>query len=153
MEVNEALFQLNGRCGYVLKPDRLAVNPTRLNIRIISGQQLQRSTESSLFSPAVDVEILGFEGDCNKLRTKSVKSHGNYQIWNEEFIFDLIHPQCDFLRLQVIDSDLLATSYTQCTLLINSLEQGYRHIPLFLNDANLPFSTLFVFIAILEITE
>ncbi|KAI8808401.1 PLC-like phosphodiesterase [Cladochytrium replicatum] len=177
MEINTAMFAVNGHCGYRLKPAYLRepggarTAPMQLTIKIISGQQLPRAKENStgIVDPFVEVEVLdGSDSDTNRYKTRAVSSNGKLTDvpqflfdplmirvgfnprWKETFGFPVDQPDLSFVRFSVYDSgaksgsDLIGT-YTIC---INSIEQGYRHVPLYNSSGELHrFSTLFIYVS------
>lgn len=104
LAVNQALFELNGLCGFVLKPEVLRspahvmydrFNPwdkqfdglyaIDLTVMIISGQHVL--PDSANGSTLIEVEVLGIPSDCAKVRTKAVQRNSLNPIWNEMFEF------------------------------------------------------------------
>lgn len=97
MLFNEALFALNGNCGYVLKAEYLrkghqygtsgrssVVNaPTnkvkRVKIRIISGQHIPKPGNTlvgEVIDPYVKVKVYGHSADKFECRTEAVRNNG-----------------------------------------------------------------------------
>ncbi|TNN36593.1 1-phosphatidylinositol 4,5-bisphosphate phosphodiesterase delta-4 [Liparis tanakae] len=94
MDLNDALFGLNGGCGYVLKPSfmregekrfdpeipqqRDGYQPVVLTIQVISGQQLPKVNikEGSIVDPLVRVEIHGVPMDQAKQETRYIENNG-----------------------------------------------------------------------------
>ncbi|KAJ3055457.1 hypothetical protein HK097_010411 [Rhizophlyctis rosea] len=155
IQLNHAMFKLNGRSGYVLKPswlrasgDSMLRNSVMLSVKIISAQQLPKPKDagSSIIDPFVEVEVCGTEADSGKFRTKYVNNNGFNPQWKEEFRFLVKEPELAFLRLQVFDRDSIANDFVGYHVIsLQSLEEGYRHIPLYDWKGELVrFSTLFV---------
>lgn len=120
MKINEALFNDNGNCGFILKPDILRdpsfdpfdistmLNKKKLSITIISGQQLpqNKSTfKTDVSDPYVSIEILGVPCDIAESKTKAIKDNGHNPLWNETFEFTVNCPELCFLKLSVKDKD------------------------------------------------
>jgi hypothetical protein len=93
MLLNDALFSLNGKCGYVLKPEYLRNNQKmsdnnrsiKVTITIISGQQIPkpgRAKEGELVDPYVRLKVFGHPSDSNSFKTKFVKNNGKHCIEN-----------------------------------------------------------------------
>ncbi|XP_060525896.1 1-phosphatidylinositol 4,5-bisphosphate phosphodiesterase epsilon-1-like isoform X2 [Cylas formicarius] len=167
MQLNNALFETNGRCGYVNKPrvmwDKTHVMYRRFNpwdkqfdgihssqfvISVVSGQYV--SERNVNLSTYVEVEIIGIQVDCNKQKTKVVQKNALNPIWNETFHFRIMFQDLAFLRLAVFDSTnnhLLG----QRIVPLKCLRPGYRHLRL-KNPQNryLNMSTLFVYSRIEE---
>ncbi|KAF7286706.1 hypothetical protein GWI33_004332 [Rhynchophorus ferrugineus] len=167
MQLNNALFETSGKCGYVTKPrvmwDKTHVMYRRFNpwdkqfdgihssqfvISVVSGQYVcQTNVNLSVY---VEVEIIGIQVDCNKQRTKVVHKNALNPIWNETFHFRIMFQDLAFLRFTVIDSTnnhFLA----QRILPLKCLKPGYRHLRLkSAQNKNLNMSTLFIYSRIEE---
>ncbi|RGB24570.1 hypothetical protein C1646_725847 [Rhizophagus diaphanus] len=160
MQINQAMFSVNGRCGYVLKPENMrnfelttTTNPLTqytLEVEIISAQQLTGPKDlfKEIIDPFVEVELLMPGADVIKKKTKTVLDNGFNPIWNETLMFtiDFEYLELVFLRFTVWDEDVRLNEFIGYYCIpVASLQQGYRHIPL--NDANgeqYLFTTLFV---------
>ncbi|CAB4412005.1 unnamed protein product [Rhizophagus irregularis] len=160
MQINQAMFSVNGRCGYVLKPENMrnfelttTTNPLTqytLEVEIISAQQLTGPKDlfKEIIDPYVEVELLMPGADVIKKKTKTVLDNGFNPIWNETLTFtiDFEYLELVFLRFTVWDEDVRLNEFIGYYCIpVASLQQGYRHIPL--NDANgeqYLFTTLFV---------
>ncbi|KAI8909348.1 PLC-like phosphodiesterase [Powellomyces hirtus] len=166
MQLNNALFMLNGRCGYVLKPPSLRAKvgevvektrPVVLKIKIISGQQLPKpkdSTGSTVIDPYIEVEIAGSEADNAKSRTRTISNNGFNPMWKEEFKFVISDPQLALLRFTIFDMDVALTSdlIGGWSVPVMSLEQGYRHVPVYNWKGDLiRFSSLFIHVHVEEV--
>src|SRR5688572_10557702 len=98
LHVNTALFEQNGRAGYVLKPpvmwDRSHVMYRRFNpwdksfdglhslaltLTVISGQFVCPGNHTG--SPLIEVEMIGIPVDCCKQKTKLVQRNSLNPIW------------------------------------------------------------------------
>ncbi|XP_063613187.1 1-phosphatidylinositol 4,5-bisphosphate phosphodiesterase epsilon-1-like, partial [Penaeus indicus] len=162
LHLNYAMFEQNGRCGYVLKPRVMwdynhmmyrRFNPfdkefdglhvLNLKVSVISGQYVCANNFQG--SPQVEVEILGILVDCNKFKTKVIHRNSFNPIWNDTFNIRVMFKDLAFLRLTVTDT---ATGHTtaQRILPLGRLRRGYRHVRL-RNQQNqpLPVSTLFIY--------
>jgi hypothetical protein len=87
MQLNHALFQTNGGCGYVLKPkhirsskyDSFQISPLFLSIKVISAQQLPKfKGKGKVVDPFVEVEVAGYDEDCAKFKTRTVSNNGKF---------------------------------------------------------------------------
>lgn len=121
MILNQAMFNDNAKCGYVLKPDILLDNkfhfdPLNLNtmkhkkifeIKIISGQRLPNNKDiiKDISDPYVLISIHGIKADASEKRTKRVKDNGFNPIWNEKFEFIINCPELAFVKFTVKDDD------------------------------------------------
>ena len=127
MALNEAFFNDNGRCGYVLKPKflldpSLGFNPLDtktmhnkklLEVKIISGQMLPRNDEliKDISDPYVKVSIYGVPADVQDKKTKSIKNNGFNPIWNEDFSFVVNCPELAIVKFAVKDDDFGKDDY------------------------------------------
>ncbi|XP_029099998.1 1-phosphatidylinositol 4,5-bisphosphate phosphodiesterase delta-1 isoform X1 [Monodon monoceros] len=144
MDVYQGRFQDNGACGYVLKPAflrdpnstfnsrALAQGPwwarKRLNVRVISGQQLPKvnKNKNSIVDPKVTVEIHGVGQDVASHQTAVVTNNGFNPWWDTEFEFEVIVPELALVRFVVEDYDASSKNdfIGQSTIPLNSLKQG-----------------------------
>ncbi|XP_069814924.1 1-phosphatidylinositol 4,5-bisphosphate phosphodiesterase delta-1 isoform X1 [Dendropsophus ebraccatus] len=171
MDVYQGRFRDNGFCGYILKPSFLRYNqskfnpksiqdgewwtPKKLNIMVISGQQLPKvnKKKSSIVDPFVTVEILGVARDREKKLTKVVENNGFNPMWNEHFEFEIDVPALALVRFLVEDYDASSRNdfVGQYTLPLTSLQLGYRHIHLLNKNGDpYPSATLFVHVMLQE---
>lgn len=162
LHINTAMFEQNGRCGYVLKPsvmcDRNHMMYRRFNpwdkefdglhssnfiLNIISGQYLSQNNFYS--SVQVEVELIGIPVDSCKQKTKVVQRNSLNPVWNDTFFFQVMFRDLTFIRLNVID---VSTSHViaQRVIPLKCLKPGYRHVRL-RNNQNQPsyLSTLFIY--------
>ncbi|CAG9772903.1 unnamed protein product [Ceutorhynchus assimilis] len=162
LQLNNALFETNGKCGYVTKPrvmwDKSHVMYRRFNpwdkqfdgihssqfvISVLSGQYVCQSNVT--VNVYVEVEIIGIQVDCAKQRTKIVHKNALNPIWNETFHFRVMFQDLAFLRFSVMDSTnnhLLS----QRIVPLRCLKPGYRHLRLKSpQNKNLNMSTLFIY--------
>lgn len=162
MHLNTTMFEMNGKCGFVSKPnvmwDRMHVMYRRFNpwdkefdglhssqivISVVSGQYVYQGNVN--LSTYVEVEIIGIPADCNKQKTKIVQKNALNPIWNDTFHFRVMFHDLSFLRFTVIDATtnhLLA----QRILPLKCLRPGYRHLRLrSAQNKYLNMSTLFIY--------
>jgi hypothetical protein len=114
MLLNKALFEDNGNCGYILKPDIL-INPKSnfdpwetktmpnkkaIEIKVISALQLPYNKEliKDISDPFVIINIFGVNDDLCEKKTKSIKDNGFHPIWNEDFRFIINCPDLAFIK-------------------------------------------------------
>lgn len=162
--VNAAMFEQNGRCGYVLKPavmwDRNHVmyrrfNPlekefdglhtVHLHLTVISGQFL--SPANYQISPLVEIEITGIPIDCSKQKTRVISRNALNPIWNETIDFIIQFRDLSFIRFNVWDTGSSGGGHViaQRVIPFKALRMGYRHIRLRNTRSQpLPVSTLFI---------
>ncbi|CAF4966494.1 unnamed protein product, partial [Rotaria sp. Silwood1] len=165
--LNLSMFEQNGNCGYVLKPNVFwdkehsqygRFNPSvieregscfELTITIISGQYLTQNV-SSTTNVYIEVELLGIPIDCMSRKTKpSIKNSLN-PIWQETFIFQLFFMELSFVRFHVYDA---GSNHLICQRVMPAkcLRPGYRHVRL-RDPTNVPLelTTLFIYSKITE---
>ncbi|KRX53148.1 1-phosphatidylinositol 4,5-bisphosphate phosphodiesterase gamma-1 [Trichinella sp. T9] len=149
MQLNQARFLANGRCGYVLKPEFmrnesydpnlsesiLGSRAILLTIEVIAGRHLYRKDRcKGIVSPVVEVEIVGLPFDCQAYRTSVISCDGLHPIWNEHFEFNVKCPEAALLRFYVEDGDLVYPSgepvIAQATFPLNCIRTGYRSVNL-----------------------
>ena len=105
MHMSAAMFEQNGRSGYVLKPRPLRdrshplfdrfnpfdkdcdayLKPHVLTLEVISGQYVSQQTTHG--NPLVEVEILGIPADCAKFKGKVVTRNTVNPYWQESCSF------------------------------------------------------------------
>ncbi|KAK7203441.1 PLC-like phosphodiesterase [Myxozyma melibiosi] len=163
LQMNDAMFSVGDRSGYVLKPEMLRTvkghheAATKLHRRkflldVISAQQLPRPKDlkpDDAFDPSVEVELFTADGPVQRMRTRVVRNNGFNPIWNERMSVDVSGPlfELAFVRFQVYSTDGSVFAVF-CGRLVN-LQHGYRHVPLFdMQGEQFLFSTLFVRISV-----
>nr|XP_019940270.1 PREDICTED: 1-phosphatidylinositol 4,5-bisphosphate phosphodiesterase beta-2-like [Paralichthys olivaceus] len=162
MQLNMALFEFNGRTGYLLKHDVLrrsdkkfdpfcdridTVVASTLTIKIYSGQFLSDKSVKT----GVEVEVIGLPGDPKKKhRTKwSTTPNAINPVWNEEpFVFDkILLPEMASLRLVVHEENGKFLGHR--IIPVDSILSGFHHICLH-SESNMPLMlpALFVYIEV-----
>ncbi|KAL6042944.1 hypothetical protein STEG23_014805 [Scotinomys teguina] len=161
MQQNMALFEFNGRSGYLLKHDFMRrldkqFNPfsvdridvvvaTTLSITVISGQFLSERSVRTY----VEVELFGLPGDPKRrYRTKlSPTTNSINPVWKEEpFVFEkILMPELASLRIAVMEEGGRFLGHR--IIPINALHSGYHHLCL-RSESNMPLTmpALFVFL-------
>eukprot|EP00058_Branchiostoma_floridae_P018214 XP_002603703.1 hypothetical protein BRAFLDRAFT_93082 [Branchiostoma floridae] len=152
MHLNSAMFQQNGGCGFVLKPQVMwdPAHPLLQALlphgqgQVLSGQYVCPSSLQG--SPMVEVEVIGVPADCVKHRTKTVHRNAVNPIWAETLKFQVTFPELTFVRFAV--TDVMSSSSSpgaQRIIPYMSLARGYRHVWLHSpQDHALELSTLFI---------
>ncbi|KAM9842970.1 1-phosphatidylinositol 4,5-bisphosphate phosphodiesterase beta-2 [Aulostomus maculatus] len=162
MQLNIALFEFNGRTGYLLKHDVLrrgdkkfdpfcdridTVVASTLTIKIYSGQFLSEKNVKT----GVEVEVIGLPGDPKKkYRTKwSTTPNAINPVWNEEpFVFEkILLPEMASLRIVVHEENGKFVGHR--IIPIDAIQSGFHHICL-RSESNMPLTlpALFVFIEV-----
>ncbi|XP_052009464.1 1-phosphatidylinositol 4,5-bisphosphate phosphodiesterase beta-2-like [Xyrauchen texanus] len=141
MQLNMALFEFNGRTGYLLKHDVLRRNDKKfdpfsdridtviastLTIKIYSGQFLSDKNVKT----GVEVELIGLPKDPKKkYRTKwTTTPNAINPEWNEEpFVFEkILLPEMAYLRLVVHEDGGKFLGHRIIPL--DALKTGFQHI-------------------------
>uniref|UniRef100_A0A8C1U8C2 Phosphoinositide phospholipase C n=1 Tax=Cyprinus carpio TaxID=7962 RepID=A0A8C1U8C2_CYPCA len=155
MQLNMALFEFNGRTGYLLKHDVVrrsdkkfdpftdridTIIASTLTIKIYSGQFLSDKHVKT----GVEVELIGLPKDPKrKYRTKwSTTPNGINPEWNEEpFVFE----KMAYLRLVVQEEGGKFLGHRIIPL--DALQTGFQHICL-RSESNMPLTLPSVFVHI-----
>ncbi|XP_052475480.1 1-phosphatidylinositol 4,5-bisphosphate phosphodiesterase beta-2 isoform X2 [Carassius gibelio] len=160
MQLNMALFEFNGRTGYLLKHDVLrrsdkkfdpftdridTIIASTLTIKIYSGQFLSEKHVKT----GVEVELIGLPKDPKrKYRTKwSTTPNAINPEWNEEpFVFEkILLPEMAYLRLVVQEEGGKFLGHRIIPL--DALQTGFQHIGL-RTESNMPLTLPSVFVHI-----
>ncbi|XP_046712055.1 1-phosphatidylinositol 4,5-bisphosphate phosphodiesterase beta-2 isoform X2 [Silurus meridionalis] len=162
MQLNMALFEYNGRTGYLLKndvfrrndktfdpfSDKLDTNvPNTLSIKIYSGQFLSDKNVKT----AVEVEIIGLPGDPKrKFRTKNTATPNAINpVWNEEpFVFEKIL-LTELASLRIVAYEEGGKFIGHRIIPIDAIQSGFHHLCL-RSESNMPLMlpSLFVYIEV-----
>ncbi|XP_078263180.1 1-phosphatidylinositol 4,5-bisphosphate phosphodiesterase beta-2-like [Rhinoraja longicauda] len=164
MQLNNACFEFNGRCGYILKHELLrcldkkfdpftadqidVIAPNTLSILVKSGQFL--SDRNCKFY--VEVELFGLPNDPRqKFRTKlTCEQNSINPQWrdDEPFVFEkILVPDMTFVRIATFEESGKFVGHR--ILPVTAVQTGYHHVGL-RNDTNhlLTMPTLFVYIEV-----
>uniref|UniRef100_A0A673ZX93 Phosphoinositide phospholipase C n=1 Tax=Salmo trutta TaxID=8032 RepID=A0A673ZX93_SALTR len=162
MQLNTALFEANGHCGYVLKPPVLwdrccplyqqlcslerdveSISPTLYSLTIVSGQNV--CPANSAGSPCVEVDVMGMPVDSFQFHTKPIHRNTLNPMWSEHFRFPVHFEDACFLRIAVVENNSYQTT-AQRILPLRALKPGYRHIQLRTqHNEPLEVSSLFIY--------
>uniref|UniRef100_A0A672JCE2 Phosphoinositide phospholipase C n=1 Tax=Salarias fasciatus TaxID=181472 RepID=A0A672JCE2_SALFA len=140
MQLNTALFEANGGCGYVLKPavlwdrscplyqqfcpmerDVEKMSPAVYSLTIVSGQNVCPGNTAG--SPCVEVDVLGMPVDSCHFRTKPIHRNTLNPMWSEHFQFTVHFEDMCFLRFAVVENNSSQTT-AQRTLPLKALKAG-----------------------------
>ncbi|XP_076141340.1 1-phosphatidylinositol 4,5-bisphosphate phosphodiesterase epsilon-1-like [Alosa pseudoharengus] len=162
LQLNAALFESGGSCGYVLKPvvlwdkncplyhhfspldrDLEGLCPAQFTLTIISGQNVCPGNTAA--SPCVEVDVLGMPADAAHFRTKAAHRNALNPMWGQSFQFPVVMEDLAFLRFTVLEHSSSQVT-AQRILPIRALRTGYRHLQL-RNQHNEPLeiSSLFIY--------
>ncbi|XP_050991673.1 1-phosphatidylinositol 4,5-bisphosphate phosphodiesterase gamma-2 isoform X2 [Labeo rohita] len=165
MQLNSALFSLNGGTGYVLKPEWMR-DPTKkkpakkiIIIRVLAARHLPNPDH--IVSPFVLVELWPYTGnqadDCI-FKTTFFKDNGLNPVWlgpmNPPKCFKVYEPDLAFLRFVVFEQDTFSDAkfLAQATFPIRGIRSGFRSVPLKNRfSENLELSSLLVHVQHLEV--
>ncbi|XP_036607097.1 1-phosphatidylinositol 4,5-bisphosphate phosphodiesterase gamma-2 [Trichosurus vulpecula] len=147
MQLNHALFALNGRTGYVLQPESMRnenYDPTppesqrkilmTLTVKVLGARHLPKLGRS-IACPFIEVEICGTEYDNNKFKTTVVNDNGLSPVWastQEKVTFEIYDPNLAFLRFVVYEEDMFSDPnfLAHATYPIKGIKSGFRSVPL-----------------------
>ncbi|XP_067887507.1 1-phosphatidylinositol 4,5-bisphosphate phosphodiesterase gamma-1-like isoform X1 [Heterodontus francisci] len=146
MQLNQAIFTMNGKNGYVLHPDIMrdenfdpfdkntlkGVEPITVQLQILGARHLPKNGRS-IVCPFVEVEVCGAEYDNSKYKTEVVADNGLNPVWLfKQFVFDINNPEFAFLKFIVYDEDMFSDPnfLAQATYPVKGLKTGYRSVPL-----------------------
>ncbi|XP_023196734.1 1-phosphatidylinositol 4,5-bisphosphate phosphodiesterase epsilon-1 isoform X2 [Xiphophorus maculatus] len=162
MQLNTALFEANGGCGYVLKPavlwdrscplyqqfcpmerDLEKMSPAVYSLTLVSGQNVCPGNSSG--SPCIEVDVLGMSVDTYHFRTKPIHRNTLNPMWSERFQFTVHFEEMCFLRFAVVENNSSQIT-AQRTLPLKALKPGYRHVQLRTqHNEHLEVSSLFIY--------
>ena len=151
MHLNHGQFLINGSCGYVLKPDILlkktlfdiASDPlspdtvtTTIKFEIISGHLIPKpdnDEHGEIIDPYIKINVFGVPKDKSEYKTRCVDNNGLNPVWGETCIFRLRVPDVALFLFRVMDQDTFTADdfIGYYCLPFRSIQQGYRHIPMF----------------------
>uniref|UniRef100_A0A8C2Z8I1 Phosphoinositide phospholipase C n=1 Tax=Cyclopterus lumpus TaxID=8103 RepID=A0A8C2Z8I1_CYCLU len=146
MQMNQALFMLNGRSGYVLQPpimrddsfdpfDRQTLRGLEqltLEIEVLGARHLPKHGRG-IVCPLIEIEVCGADYDSAKQKTDSEADNGLNPTWpRKPFQFSVCNPAFAYLRFVVYEIDMFNDQnfLAQATFPIHSLKTGYRSVPL-----------------------
>ncbi|XP_056117269.1 1-phosphatidylinositol 4,5-bisphosphate phosphodiesterase gamma-2 isoform X1 [Rhinichthys klamathensis goyatoka] len=172
IQLNSALFSLNGGTGYVLQPEMMrrdSYDPHQekknvrytLTIRVIGARHLPKPGRS-IASPFVEIELCGQTED-NKVKTTVCHDNGLNPLWlgpncqsSETFTFNVYDPDLTFLRFVVFEEDMFSDPnfLAQATFPVKGVRSGYRSVPLKNGfSENLELATLLVYVDIQQVEK
>ncbi|XP_037540749.1 1-phosphatidylinositol 4,5-bisphosphate phosphodiesterase gamma-1 [Nematolebias whitei] len=146
MQMNQALFMLNGRSGYILQPPIMrddnfdpfdrptlrGVDQVTLVIEVLGARHLPKHGRG-IVCPLIEIEVCGAEYDNAKQKTDSEANNGLNPTWpRKPFQFTVCNSAFAFLRFGVYEIDMFNDQnfLAQATFPIQGLKPGYRSVPL-----------------------
>lgn len=169
MQLNQSLFTLNGKCGYVLQApvmreeqfdpfDKHSVRSTELlsvQLQVLGARHLPKNGRG-ITSPFVEVEVCGVEYDNSKYKTEIVAVNGLNPTWTAKpFIINISNPEFSFLRFVVYEEDVFSDQnfLAESTVPVKAIRAGYRSVPLKNNyNEDLELAALLIHLEISEST-
>ena len=155
MQLNQAKFMDNGRCGYILRPEFMfkdgylpadrggpaeigGVSSLELTVTVVAARHLYRSGKDllsnrrGLVSPHVEVEVIGAEYDSVKYRTRTISDNGLNPVWDETFHFKILNPDLAMVRFCIYDEDIFEHHdfIGHLTVPVCLVQSGYRSVQL-----------------------
>ncbi|KAL0482336.1 phosphatidylinositol phospholipase C, delta [Acrasis kona] len=148
LRMNSMMFEANGRCGYVLKPEPLLEKNVTLDfsalverpshkvkITVVSASHIPKpleSTKGEVIDPFVKVQIYGPPQDQKEQKTQVVWDNGFNPVWKETFTFDIHYFDFSYLRFGVYDANRTTASVFLCENVfpLKHLRRGLRFVPL-----------------------
>lgn len=138
MDLNQAMFDSNGKYGYVLKPEILLGSPLRKQVKIrlmiISAQHIPKPATVESFRAEVSLEVISVGEDTVRYKTIPMKTNGFNCIWRQPVEISVSCPKMSFLRcifpkfrFQINDIDnnsLGAGPYGAATISLSALSPG-----------------------------
>ncbi|EFC46814.1 tentative phospholipase C, partial [Naegleria gruberi] len=140
MRFNEVLFEENGKCGYVVKPDflRLEGIPSPFSagtspvLSVVCGEQLPKpgmSDKGEIVDPFVRLQVLGIPQDEYDEKSESVTDNGFNPVFNKRFAFSITCPELAVIRISVYDKNKTANEFLcENYLPVRQLKKGCRSI-------------------------
>ncbi|CAC5384877.1 PLCD [Mytilus coruscus] len=165
LQLNHGKFMDNGGCGYILKPqfllssDKFGIvtekikNPKRrkLIVKVISAYQIPKpnnSKKGEIIDPFVKIEIHGVKSDQQSVKTSVKDNNGFKPRWDEVVRFKISVPEMALVRFVIYDHDRYLDDFIGYNVVpVLSMQEGYRHIPLFSKSGDkMPQALIFVHI-------
>uniref|UniRef100_H2ZTT6 Phosphoinositide phospholipase C n=1 Tax=Latimeria chalumnae TaxID=7897 RepID=H2ZTT6_LATCH len=146
LQLNSALFSMNGWSGYILQPECMrsdSFDPTQIkneqkiimsvSMKIIGARHLPKPGRS-ITSPFVEVEICGIMCENNKFKTTVTHDNGLNPVWQPpiQVRFEISDNTIGFLRFVVYEEDMFSDPnfLAEATFPLRGIKSGYRSVPL-----------------------
>uniref|UniRef100_A0A669BE95 Phosphoinositide phospholipase C n=1 Tax=Oreochromis niloticus TaxID=8128 RepID=A0A669BE95_ORENI len=158
MQLNNALFSLNGQTGYVLQPEFMRMDsydPHQEKKEVIAARHLPKPGRS-IASPFVEIELCGHTEE--KYKTIVYRDNGLNPVWkgSERVVLSVYEPELTFLRFVVNEEDMFSDPnfLAQATFPVKGLRSGYRSVPLKNGySEDLELASLLVYISVQQKAE
>ncbi|XP_013770158.1 1-phosphatidylinositol 4,5-bisphosphate phosphodiesterase gamma-2 [Pundamilia nyererei] len=118
MQLNNALFSLNGQTGYVLQPEFMRMDSYdphqdkkevkyKIVVKVIGARHLPKPGRS-IASPFVEIELCGHTEE--KYKTIVYRDNGLNPVWkgSERIVLSVYEPELTFLRFIVNEEDMFS---------------------------------------------
>uniref|UniRef100_A0A4W3JJ45 1-phosphatidylinositol 4,5-bisphosphate phosphodiesterase gamma n=1 Tax=Callorhinchus milii TaxID=7868 RepID=A0A4W3JJ45_CALMI len=146
MQMNQSLFMMNGKCGYVLQPDIMrneqfdpfdknSLRPAdsfNIQLQVLGARHLPKNGRG-ITCPFVEIEVCGADYDNVKYKSEIVADNGLNPTWmSKPFSINLSNPEFCFLRFVVYEEDVFSDPnfLAEATLPVKAIRTGYRSVPL-----------------------
>ncbi|MEQ2212250.1 hypothetical protein XENOCAPTIV_028121 [Xenoophorus captivus] len=140
MQMNQALFMVNGRSGYVLQPPIMrddsfdpfdkntlrGIEQVSMRIEVLGARHLPKHGRG-IVCPLIEIEVCGAEYDNDKQKTDSAADNGLNPTWQRKsFHFTVCNSAFAFLRFGVYEIDMFNDQnfLAQATFPIQGLKTG-----------------------------
>uniref|UniRef100_A0A3B4FIH8 Phosphoinositide phospholipase C n=1 Tax=Pundamilia nyererei TaxID=303518 RepID=A0A3B4FIH8_9CICH len=136
MQLNNALFSLNGQTGYVLQPEFMRMDSYdphqdkkevkyKIVVKVIGARHLPKPGRS-IASPFVEIELCGHTEE--KYKTIVYRDNGLNPVWkgSERIVLSVYEPELTFLRFIVNEEDMFSDPnfLAQATFPVKGLRSG-----------------------------
>jgi Ca2+-binding EF-hand superfamily protein len=137
--LNKARFDVNGGCGYVLKPRTMRIpkapwfgDRMELQVRVICGVQLPCPSQSEGMRPKVQVALYGIPHDTCVFETQH-SDNGFSPVWNETFVMPVNSIEMAILTVTVRGHGSVGEGVVigMNAIALSALRMGYRALELF----------------------
>ncbi|KAK3569788.1 hypothetical protein QTP86_004591 [Hemibagrus guttatus] len=173
IQLNSALFSLNGGTGYVLQPELMRADTydpqqekntvkVTLSVRVLAARHLPK-TGRSISNPFVEIELCGQTDDTSKFKTTVCHDNGLNPVWlgphrqdAETVTFTVYEPKLSFLRFVLFEEDMFSDPnfLAQATYPVMGIRTGYRSVPLKNGySENLELASLLVYVDIQQVEK
>lgn len=151
MKMNRGKFEINGRCGFVLKPECMRLPNTArsfhdemvLTVTILRGVQLPKPgnrATGEIIDPYVQVFVSGLGTDdtsATPSETHVVDDNGFNPVWNESFVFTVNAVELGMLTIRVREKDAIGSELVGDNCIpLQALREGLRCVPLYVADSD-----------------
>jgi phosphatidylinositol phospholipase C, gamma-1 len=126
MQLNQGKFLINGRQGYVRKPEPNAAGAVSMAVAVLGAMHVGGGNSK----PSVLLQLFGADGDVMDFKTKQAKEK-DAPVWTDNNTFNVGHvgqPRHAILHIELVASSGSSLGYACIPL--SSIRAGFRVIPL-----------------------